>query len=94
MADKKKTAPVEKQETQAPAKVQGVAVAYNRSLKFGATGEDVKALQTALAAAGRNVIVNGVYDQRTVKAVQAQQKAKGFPATGMVRKAYIERLLE
>ena len=70
--------------TQAPihidvASVQALAFPYNRTLKYGADGEDVRALQKALLSCGLDVMVSGVYDLRTVRAVQQLQRQKGQP---------------
>lgn len=49
-----------------------------RVLKFGSVGASVWRLQRALTAAGVNPGLTGVYDARTVKAVQAYRKARGL----------------
>lgn len=68
------------------ASAQALAFSYNRTLKFGADGEDVRALQNALLSCGLDVRVSGVYDQRTVRAVQQLQRQKGQPASGIIGK--------
>jgi stage II sporulation protein D len=77
-------------ETKALPETVGTAPAeeyrYNRSLKYGAEGEDVKALQTALAAAGCDVSASGEYDMKTVQAVQKRQRELGLPANGIIGK--------
>lgn len=50
-----------------------------RVLKQGSVGPSVWRLQRSLAAAGARLRVNGVYDSRTVKAVQAYRVARGLP---------------
>ena len=82
MAARKKTADSEVGE----AVEQSTAFPYNRTLKFGADGEDVRAVQSALLTAGLDVPVSGVYDQRTVRAVQQLQRQKGMPASGIIGK--------
>ena len=72
-------------QTKAP-KAQVQAFAWNRTLKYGADGEDVLALQRALRFAGLNVETSGVYDQRTVLAVQQLQRQKGMLASGIIGK--------
>ena len=69
------------------------ACPYNRSLRYGADGEDVRALQQALAAIGCTVEATGVYDIQTVRAVQKRQLALGLPANGIVGKHEYELLL-
>lgn len=49
-------------------------------LKQGHTGERVWRLQRSLRAAGQQVVVNGVFDQRTTKAVKAYLARVGLPA--------------
>lgn len=49
-----------------------------RVLKFGSVGASVWRLQRALTAAGVSLRLTGVYDARTVKAVQAYRKARGL----------------
>ncbi|MDD3212083.1 MAG: peptidoglycan-binding domain-containing protein [Eubacteriales bacterium] len=66
---------------------------FNRTLKYGATGEDVKALQKALIAAGCDVTASGTFDMRTVRAVQKQQRAHQLPANGIVGKHEYPKLL-
>lgn len=77
-------------ETGAPTEPADTAPAeeyvYNRSLAYGADGEDVRALQQALAAIGYMVEATGVYDIQTVRAVQKRQLALGLPANGIVGK--------
>ncbi len=68
------------------ASAQALAFPYNRTLKYGADGEDVLALQTALLASGLDVTISGVYDLRTVRAVQQLQRQKGQPASGIIGK--------
>ncbi len=68
------------------ASAQALAFPYNRTLKFGADGEDVKALQTLLLSLGLEVTISGVYDLRTMRAVQQLQHQKGLPASGIIGK--------
>jgi len=68
------------------ASARALAFPYKRTLKYGADGEDVQALQTALLASGLDVTISGVYDQRTVRAVQQLQRQKGLPASGIIGK--------
>jgi hypothetical protein len=51
-----------------------------RVLKQGSVGQSVWRLQRALTAAGLKPGFSGVYDARTVKAVQAYRKARKLPA--------------
>ena len=108
MAPKKKTTETDESgKTQAIAEVERAKanetgerrmpakpVAYNRTLKFGADGVDVAALQTELAVSGHDVTVNGIYDMRTVRAVQQLQRQKGMPASGIIGKHDYAELLE
>lgn len=79
--------------TEPTATAPAEACLYNRSLRYGADGEDVKALQQALAAIGYTVEATGVYDIQTVRAVQKRQLALGLPANGIVGKHEYELLL-
>ncbi len=69
------------------------AYPYNRSLRYGADGEDVRALQQALAEIGCTVEVTGVFDIQTVRAVQKRQLALGLPANGIIGKHEYNALL-
>ena len=69
------------------------ACPYNRSLRYGADGEDVRALQQALAEIGCTVEVTGVFDIQTVRAVQKRQLALGLPANGIIGKHEYNALL-
>ena len=48
-------------------------------LKQGSVGEPVWRLQRALTAAGLKPGLTGVYDAKTVRAVQAYRKARKLP---------------
>jgi peptidoglycan hydrolase-like protein with peptidoglycan-binding domain len=50
-----------------------------RVLKQGSVGPSVWRLQRSLVAAGASLRITGVYDSRTVKAVQAYRRAHGLP---------------
>ena len=89
MAAKKKKTDAEAGE----AVEQSAASLYNRSLKYGADGEDVQALQTTLLSAGLDVTVSGAYDLRTVRAVQQLQRQKRLPANGIIGKHDFAALL-
>jgi peptidoglycan hydrolase-like protein with peptidoglycan-binding domain len=70
-----------------PAPVDAARAAVNVvGLSPGARGDDVKALQQALIAAGVTVRggADGVYGNATAAAVSAFQQARGLPATGTV----------
>lgn len=54
------------------------------SVRRGATGEAVRALQQALAARGHALAVDGVFGPRTEQAVRAFQAASGLVADGIV----------
>jgi len=73
---------------------QSAGSPFNRTLKYGADGEDVKALQTALLAAGCTVAVNGVYDLQTMRAVQHVQREKNMLASGIIGKRDYAALLD
>ncbi len=68
------------------ASAQALAFPYNRTLKFGADGEEVRALQMVLLSYGLDVAVSGVYNLRTMRAVQQLQQQKGLPASGTIGK--------
>ncbi|HSK69092.1 MAG TPA: peptidoglycan-binding protein [Candidatus Limnocylindria bacterium] len=55
----------------------------SRTLRSGATGEDVRLLQTKLAALDYSVTVNGKYDSKTVAAVKAFQGRNRLTADGV-----------
>lgn len=55
-----------------------------RTLRKGATGADVTALQTALVAAGQLVDIDGKFGAQTKNAVIAFQQANGLTADGIV----------
>ncbi|MEA4999666.1 MAG: peptidoglycan-binding domain-containing protein [Candidatus Limiplasma sp.] len=82
MAARKKAVVTETGESAA----QTVDSPFNRTLKYGADGDDVKVLQAALLAAGGDVAETGVYDLRTVRAVQRLQRQRGLPASGIIGK--------
>lgn len=52
------------------------------SLNAGATGKDVKTLQSMLTAVGQKTAVSGTYDDATTAAVKAFQSAHHLSATG------------
>jgi hypothetical protein len=63
------------------------------TLSRGARGDVVVWAQQHLLAAAQNVIVNGSYDTRTVRAVKAFQLASGLPETGTLDVATWQLLL-
>lgn len=54
------------------------------TIRPGARGDAVRALQRALAQAGHDVGVDGFFGPRTVALVRSVQRANGLPATGIV----------
>jgi peptidoglycan hydrolase-like protein with peptidoglycan-binding domain len=52
---------------------------HPRVLKQGSVGPSVWRLQRSLVTAGASPLLTGVYDARTVKAVQAYRRARGLP---------------
>lgn len=63
------------------------------TLKRGARGDVVVWAQQHLLAAGQEVVVNGRFDSRTVKAVRAYQVASLLPETGTLDAATWQSLL-
>lgn len=66
---------------------------YEKDLKYGMHGEDVKALQTALTAKGYRCTPSGIYDMETVKAVRKLQQANQLPQNGIFGKTDAKALL-
>ena len=63
--------------------------------KVGSVGEPVLRLQRALGAAlGKRVAVDGVFTQKTERAVRKYQKTTSLPRTGVVADQMWERLLQ
>lgn len=60
------------------------AVPAFRALARGATGPDVAQLQELLRAEGHSPGTSGVFDAATATAVADWQRARGFPADGIV----------
>lgn len=56
---------------------------YTRTLRSGMTGEDVKWVQTRLAALKYTVAVTGVYDDQTIAAVREFQSQNGLTSDGL-----------
>jgi peptidoglycan hydrolase-like protein with peptidoglycan-binding domain len=56
----------------------------DRVLRLGVSGDDVRALQGYLDAAGYTLAQTGRYDRRTRARVQSFQNDRGLPATGLV----------
>jgi peptidoglycan hydrolase-like protein with peptidoglycan-binding domain len=52
-------------------------------LRIGSRGDDVRALQQALIAAGARIQADGVYGPQTASAVAAFQQQAGLPVDGM-----------
>ena len=57
--------------------------AFTRVLKSGMTGEDVRWVQTQLAALGYSATATGRYDSATIAAVKAFQKQNGLSCDGL-----------
>ncbi|MFZ9889537.1 MAG: peptidoglycan-binding domain-containing protein, partial [Myxococcota bacterium] len=55
-----------------------------RVLRRGATGDDVRALQEKLAAAGYRVTADGVFGPRTEETVKRFQRSQGLAIDGAV----------
>jgi len=64
----------------------------NISLVNGASGADVKTLQTYLMANGFSVTANGEFDSETENAVKQYQASLGLEATGVMEAKTFERL--
>ena len=62
------------------------------TLKYGSTGSDVKALQTALNRAGMQLDVDGIFGAKTATAVKKYQLANGLTVDGIVGPATWNKL--
>jgi peptidoglycan hydrolase-like protein with peptidoglycan-binding domain len=69
-----------------------VPPAIRRELHRGNTGDDVKAMQAALHAAGAAITADGDFGPLTEAAVRAFQKEAGLPVTGVGDKATLALL--
>lgn len=72
-------------------KVEGIPLSFpGVTLKEGATGENVRTIQTQLNAISQNyplipkVVTDGVYGEKTAEAVHVFQEIFGLPVTGNV----------
>ncbi len=54
------------------------------NLSYGSRGEDVRALQEQLRAAGYNIAADGIFGPATQNAVRAYQQANGLQVDGIV----------
>lgn len=62
------------------------------TLKYGSSGSEVKALQTALNRAGLQVTVDGIFGAQTTTAVKKFQLANGLTVDGIVGPATWDKL--
>lgn len=62
------------------------------TIRPGASGRSVEALQQKLKSRGKRVAVDGAYGPATVKAVKALQRQLGMRPTGVATKAFLKRL--
>ncbi len=62
------------------------------SLRYGSTGSEVTALQTALRTLGYTLTADGKYGSATVAAVKAFQSAEGLTADGVAGQETLTRL--
>ena len=65
---------------------------FNRNLKKGCSGDDVRELQILLNAAGDDIKVDGYFGSKTVTAVKEFQRRKGLKVNGIAGKKTIEAL--
>ncbi len=71
--------------TAAPAPPKAASAGPARTLRLGASGEDVRGLQLLLGSLGYKVDTNGQFDRQTKQAVEAfQTAAKLKPVDGVV----------
>ena len=56
------------------------------TIRYGSRGDDVKALQNALNAAGYSLDVDGIFGSKTQAAVKQYQKSQGLTVDGIVGK--------
>ena len=66
--------------------------AFNRTLKKGMKGDDVRELQKLLNAAGDNLVVDGDFGKKTLAAVKDFQKRKSLKVDGIVGEKTIAAL--
>ena len=67
-------------------------VSFNRNLKKGAKGDDVRALQKLLNHKGDNLVEDGDFGKKTLAAVKAFQKLRGLKVDGIAGKKTISAL--
>lgn len=67
--------------------------AFNRNLKKGMKGDDVRELQKLLNAAGDNIAVDGSFGSKTLAAVKAYQQRKGLKVDGIAGEKTIGALM-
>ena len=73
-------------------KEQTEHASFNRILKKGMKGDDVRELQKLLNAAGDNITVDGSFGSKTLAAVKDFQKRKGLTVDGIVGEKTIAAL--
>lgn len=74
------------------AEEQAEHASFNRNLKKGCKGDDVRELQKLLNAAGDDIKVDGDFGKKTLAAVKAFQKKKKLKADGIAGKKTITAL--
>jgi SpoIID/LytB domain protein len=79
--------------TPAPVGTKVETLVYSRLLKSGIQGDDVKKLQNSLVGLGyKLVVVNGVYDTKTIAAVKDFQLKNKLSADGIAGKSTVTAL--
>lgn len=71
---------------------QAEHISFNRLLKKGMKGDDVRRLQELLNAAGDDLVVDGEFGSKTLDAVKLFQSRNGLEADGVVGKKTVAAL--
>lgn len=75
------------------AEEQAEHASFNRNLKKGMKGDDVRELQKLLNAAGDNIAVDGSFGRKTEEAVKVFQSRAGLKVDGIAGPATIKALM-